>query len=69
MDNSFLMNLLNSLDELCGDEEDCFKVKLAAACLEEVFKRGSKQIHHHNMEVLIGYRAIRSNVVQARYTR
>ena len=63
MDNSFLVNLLDSLDELRSDQQDCFKVELTAAGLEEILKRGSKQVHHHNMEVLIGDRTVRSDVV------
>ena len=69
MDNPLLMNLLDSLDELYGDEEDCFKVELAAAGREEVFKRGAKQIHDHDMEVLVGDRAVCPDVVQARHLR
>ena len=63
MDDSFLVNLLDSLDELHGDQQDCFKVELASASRKEVLKGGPKQIHDHNMEVLVGDRAVGSNVI------
>jgi len=37
VDDSLLMHLLYSLDELRADKQDCFKVELAATGLEEVF--------------------------------
>ena len=65
MNDPLLVNLLNSLDKLRGNHEDCFQVELAATGLEKVFKGWSEQVHDHDMEVLVGDRAISADVVKA----
>jgi hypothetical protein len=56
VDNPFLVNLLNELNHLNRNQEDCLEREFALAHLEKVLKRRSKHVHYHNMVVL----AIRS---------
>ena len=69
MNNSLLVDLLDALDELDGNHEDGLQVEVALAGLEEVFEGGSEQVHHHDMELLVGHRAVRADVVEAWYAR
>ena len=50
MNDSFLMNNLNSLDHLNSDMKNCFKVEFTMTLLEKVFKTLTKLIHNHNVE-------------------
>ena len=51
---------------LDGDEEDCLSVKLAFAHLEEVLKRGAKQVHDHDMKALVVVYLLLSHVLEVR---
>ena len=65
MDDSLLMHFLDSLDELRADQQDSFQVELPAACLEKVFEGWTKQVHDHDMKVLVGNGAVCADVVKA----
>lgn len=69
MDDSLLVHLLNALDHLRSNQQHCLEVELALARLEQVLNRGSEQIHDHDMELLVGHRVVRADVVKARHTR
>ena len=69
MDDPLVVHLLNSLDQLRANKEDGFQIELPTASLEEVFKGWTKQVHNHDMEMLVGSGAISANVVQARHAR
>ena len=49
MDNALLVHHLDTLDHLNGDVQDSLEVELAAALLEQVLKRLTKQIHDHHV--------------------
>ena len=68
MDNTLLVNLFNTSDELSGDHEDGLEVEVTLARLEEILKGGSQQVHHHHVELVVGHRAVRTNVVEAGHT-
>ena len=54
---------------LLGDKKHGFQVERALARLEKVFKRWAKQVHHHNVEMLVWNRVVRANVIQPRNAR
>lgn len=68
VDNFLFVDRLDTFDHLNGDEQNCFQVERAFARLKEVFKGGAKQVHDHNVELLIRHRIISANVVEARHT-
>lgn len=49
MNDALLMHNLDSLDHLYGNVENGLEVELAAALLEQIFKRLTEQIHDHNV--------------------
>ena len=55
MNDSFFMSFLDTSDQLHGNNEDSLQVKVALAALEKIFERWSKQVHNHDMELLIGH--------------
>jgi len=65
VDYSFLVHLLDALDHLDGNEEHCLEVELALAALEKVFEGGAEQVHHHNVKLLVWYRVVGADVVEA----
>ena len=65
---ALVVDLLDSTNHLLANHQDCFEVKVSLASLEKVLDRWSEQIHHHHMEVLVWRRAIRADVIKARYT-
>ena len=67
MDDALLVHLLYATNELHRDHQHSLEIEVPLAGLEEVFERWSEQVHHHHMELLIWHRAVRANVVQARY--
>jgi len=68
MDDTLLVNLLDPLDQLSGDHQDRFEVEVSLARSEEVFQGWPKQVHDHDMELLVRHGTIRANVVEAGYT-
>ena len=67
VNDALLVHLLNTANQLNGDHQDRLEVKVALARLEEVLKRRSKQVHHHHVELHVGHRGIRSDVVESRH--
>ena len=65
VDNTFLVNFLDTAHHLSSNEEHGLKIELSPACLEKIFEGGSEQVHDHHVEVLVGDGAIRSNVVKS----
>jgi hypothetical protein len=65
VDNSFFVDFLNALEHLDCDEEHGFEVELALAGLEKVFEGGAKEVHDHHVELLVGHRVVRTDVVEA----
>ena len=63
MDDPFFVDLLDPLNKLNANQEARLQVKSALASREQVFKRWTKQVHHHHMEMLIWCRTVRANVV------
>lgn len=49
MNNSLIVNLLDSLIHLHSNMEDSSQVKLSSALLEKIFKTLTKLIHDHDM--------------------
>ena len=64
MDDSFLVADLDSLDHLDSDVQARLEVEFSSALLELVLKRLSKEVHDHDMELVIRYRLVGSNIVQ-----
>ena len=64
MDDSLLVDLLDSLDELHCDHEDRLQVEVALALRMQVFKRGAQQIHHHDVKLLVGHRRVSADVLE-----
>ena len=69
VDDPLFMHLLNSLNQLDADQEARLEVESSLAGREEVFKRRSKQVHHHDMEVLVRSGTICADVVKSRHAR
>ena len=67
MDDTLLVHLFNTSDELRGDHEDSLEVEVALAGLEEVLQGWSQQVHHHHVELVVGHRAVSADVVKARH--
>lgn len=67
MDDTLLVHLFNTSDELRGDHEDSLEVEVALAGLEEVLEGRSEQVHHHHVELVVGHRAVSADVVKARH--
>lgn len=68
MDDSLLVHLLNALDHLRADKQHRLEVELALARLEQVLNGGSEQVHDHHVELLVGNRVVRADVVETRHT-
>ena len=56
-------------NHLYSDVEHSAHIELSPTLLEEILQALTQQVHHHYVEVLVWDRAIRPNVVEARYTR
>lgn len=63
MDDALFVNFLDSSDELDCNHEHSLQVEVALARLEEILKGRTKQVHHHNVELHVGDRCVRSDVV------
>lgn len=48
------MDVLNSRNQLIGEEEDGLERELSVAKVEEIFERGAKEIEHHGIVVTFG---------------
>lgn len=59
MDKTPCVDVLNSANELIGQEQDCFVCKLAIAIVKQIFERGSQKINYHG--VIITFSTIPSN--------
>ena len=68
MNYALVVDLLDSTNHLLANHQDCFEVKVSLTSLEKVLDRWSEQIHDHHMKVLVWRRAIRADVIKARYT-
>jgi len=69
MNDSFFVDLFDTVYELLGDHQDSLEVELALASLEKVLKGWSEQVHDHHMEALVGHRVVRTDVVEAWHAR
>lgn len=49
VNDSFLVNLLNALNHLDSDVQNCPQVKLASALLEKIFQTLTEEVHDHNV--------------------
>lgn len=49
VEEMFGVDVLDSLEELVGEHEDCFDAELPVTVIEEFFQGGSKKIHDHNI--------------------
>ena len=69
MNDSLLVHLLNSLDQLDANQEAGFQIEASLASGEEVFQGWPEQVHDHDMEVLVRRRAVSADVVKSRHAR
>lgn len=67
MDDTFLVNDLDSLDHLHSDMQDSLKIELSAALLEQVFERLTEQVHHHDVVHLTVFSLLVSHEVEVRH--
>ena len=67
MDDALFVHLLDTADELDGNHQHRLEVEVALARLEEIFERRSKEIHDHHVELHVGDRGVRTDVVKARH--
>lgn len=65
MDDALFVHFFNASDQLHRNHEDGLEIEVALARLEEIFKGGAKEVHDHNVELLVGHRAVRTDVVEA----
>lgn len=54
MDKRFGVNILDSGDQLVGEQQDGFQREFAVAEVEEVFQARTKEIEHHRVVVTLG---------------
>ena len=64
MDDSFLMNDLDSLDHLDCNVEASLQVKLSSALLELVFETLTEEVHYHDMEHLTIFSLLITNEME-----
>ena len=55
VDYALLVHLLDTSDKLNGDHQNSFEIEIALARLEEVLKGWTKEIHDHDMELVVGH--------------
>lgn len=51
---ALLVNFLDTSDKLNCDHENSFEIEIALARLEEVLEGWSKEIHDHDVELVVG---------------
>ena len=61
------MSLFNPLEQLNGDHEAGFKVKLPLARLEQIFKGRTQHVHNHHVVRLVSDAVVSADVVQSRH--
>lgn len=64
MDNSFVVDLLDSLDHLLGDEAAGFQIEFSFALHEQIFETGSEHVHDHDVELVLLVGFVGADVVQ-----
>lgn len=69
MDDTLLMNFLDSLDHLLSDEAASLQVELALALHEQVFETGAEHVHDHHVELVLLVCLIGADVVQGGHVR
>jgi len=53
MYDSFFVHFFNAFDHLNCNHEDSFQVQVTLASLQKVFKGRSKEVHNHNVELVV----------------
>lgn len=65
--DALFVALLNPLYHHEANHAASLEVKLVATSLEQVLEALAQQLHDHHVELVVGYRLVRSNIKQLRY--
>lgn len=64
VDYTFLVSLLDTFDHLGCANADSFQIKLMLTSFEQRFKRGTQQVHNHDMELITASLLIGADIIQ-----
>ena len=67
VNDALIVDFFDAFDHLDADVQNGFQIETAFARLEQVLNRGAKQVHHHDVEVVVGYGAVSPDVVERRH--